>query len=104
MTTSSQRPYSGLPIPPGEILEEELEARGMTPSELAARIGRPAQVIEEIIRAEKSITPEIAIGLSDALDIESQFWINLELDYRATLERSSEYARSVGNLTPASVR
>ena len=104
MTTSSQRPYSDLPIPPGEILEEELEARGMTPGELAARMNRPIQAINEIIRADKSITPEIAVGLSDALNIEPQFWINLETDYRATLRRSSEYARSVGDLTPASVR
>ena len=35
----------------------------MTQKELAARLGRPAQAINEIIKAKKSITPETAIGV-----------------------------------------
>ena len=90
MATSSPRAYSDLPIPPGEVLEEELEARGMTQKELAARLGRPAQVINEIIRAKKSITPETAIGLGRVLGVDAQFWINLEATYRMTLARQRE--------------
>ena len=90
MTTSSPRAYSDLPIPPGEVLEEELEARGMTQKELAARLGRPAQVINEIIKAKKSITPETAIGLGKVLGIDPQFWTNLEANYRMTLARKRE--------------
>lgn len=85
MTTSSARAYSDLPIPPGEVLKEELEARGMTQKELAARLGRPAQAINEIIRGKKAITPETAIGLERALGIDARFWANLETDYRMTL-------------------
>ena len=90
MTTSSPRAYSDLPIPPGEILEEELEARGMTQRELAARLGRPAQAINEIIKAKKSINPETAIGLGRVLGIEPHFWMNLEASYRMTLARKQE--------------
>ena len=90
MTTSSPRAYSDLPIPPGEVLEEELEARGMTQKELAARLGRPAQVINEIIKAKKTITPETAIGLGRVLGIDPQFWTNLEANYRMTLARKRE--------------
>ena len=90
MTTSSSRSYSDLPIPPGEVLEEELEARGMTQKELAARLGRPAQVINEIIKAKKSITPETAIGLGKVLGIDPQFWTNLEVNYRMTLAQRQE--------------
>ena len=90
MATSSPRAYSDLPIPPGEVLEEELEARGMTQKELAARLGRPAQAINEIIRAKKSITPETAIGLGRVLGIDAQFWVNLEATYRMTLARQRE--------------
>ncbi len=90
MTTSGTRVYSDLPIPPGEILEEELEARGMTQKELAARLGRPAQAINEIIRAKKAITPETAIGLGRVLGIEAHYWTNLEANYRMTLARQQE--------------
>ena len=78
--------YPDLAIPPGEVLAEELEVRGMTQQELADRIGCSPQVIDEIVRAERAITPEIATGLGKALGIESQFWINFEEHYRMTLE------------------
>ena len=90
MVNKEPRTYSDTPIPPGEVLEEELEARGMTQRELAARLGRPAQAINEIIRAKKSITPETALGLAAVLGIDAQFWVNLETDYRMTLARKRE--------------
>ena len=98
MTTSKQRLYSDLPIPPGEVLEEELEARGMTQRELAARLGRPPQAINEIIRAKKSITPETAIGLGKVLGIDAQFWASLEADYRMTLARKREHDMLADNV------
>ena len=90
MTISRPRVHSDLPIPPGEILEEEIEARGMTQKELAARLSRPAQVINEIIRGKKAITAETAIGLGKVLGIDAQFWMNLESNYRITLARKRE--------------
>ena len=90
MVNKEPRTYSDMPIPPGEVLEEELDARGMTQKELAARLGRPAQTINEIIGAKKSITPETALGLAAVLGIDAQFWINLETDYRMALARKHE--------------
>ncbi|MEX2599546.1 MAG: HigA family addiction module antitoxin, partial [Dehalococcoidia bacterium] len=90
MTTSSKRMYSDLPIPPGEVLEEELEAIGMTQKELAARLDRPPQVVNEIIRGKKAITPETAFELEKVLGIPAQFWVNLEAAYRITLARNKD--------------
>ena len=85
MTTGLQRVSSDMPIPPGEILAEEIEARGMTQRELAARLGRPAQVVNDIIRAKKAITPETAIVLGNVLGTTDRFWLNLENEYRMIL-------------------
>ncbi len=90
MATSDARVLSDMPIPPGEILEEEIEARGMTQKELAARLGRPAQAINEIIKAKKAITPHTAIGLGKVLGISPQYWMTLEADYRMALEMNRE--------------
>ena len=87
MTTKGQRVYSDLPIPPGEILAEEIEARGMTQRELATKLGQPPQVINEIICGKKAITPDTAIGLCLVLGIEASYWMNLETDYQMTLAR-----------------
>ena len=90
MTTKPPRVYSDLPIPPGEILAEELAARGMTQRELAARLDRPPQVISEIVRAKKAITPDTAIALGKVLGGAPEFWTNLEADYQMTLARQRE--------------
>ena len=86
MTTKTPRVYSDLAIPPGETLSEELEVRGMTQEELAEKMGCSPQVVAEIVRAERAITPELAADLGKALGIETQFWINFEEHYRMTLE------------------
>ena len=62
MTTSDSRISSDLPVPPGEVLAKEIEDQGMTQEELAARLERPAQAINEIIKAKKAITADTAIG------------------------------------------
>ena len=79
--------WSDMPIPPGEILAEELEARGMNQRGLATRLGRPLQVVNEIINAKKAITPDTALELEMVLGIDAQYWANLESCYRITLAR-----------------
>ena len=82
--------YSDLAIPPGETLADEIAARGMTQTELATRLGRPVQVVNEIIRAKKSITDDTALGLEKVLGIPAAFWVNLEQNFRMTRARLRE--------------
>ncbi len=87
MTISPNRAWSDLPVSPGSVLEEEIEYRGMTQKELAARMGRPTQVINEIVRGKKAITHDTASELQKALGVSAQFWVNMETAYRMTLAR-----------------
>lgn len=86
MTTKSTLLFSDLAIPPGEVLEEELEERGMTQEELADKMGCSPQVIAEIVRAERPITPEIASALGEVLGGDPKFWTNFEEHYQLTIE------------------
>lgn len=85
--TTEQRAWSNVPIPPGEILEEEIAALGMTQQELALRTGRPVQVINEIVRGKKAITHDTALGLEKVLGVPAHVWINLEAEYQLTKAR-----------------
>ncbi len=87
MAEPTNRTYSDMAIPPGEILAEELEARSMTQRQLAEEMGRPAQVINEIIKGKKAITPATALQLEDALGPSAEFWMGLR--------------RRMGSLLPA---
>ncbi|MEK7996069.1 MAG: HigA family addiction module antitoxin [Planctomycetota bacterium] len=69
-------------FPPGEYIREELETRGWTQLDLAAILGRPATVVNEVIAGARSITPETAQGLADAFGTSAQLWMNLESSYQ----------------------
>jgi HTH-type transcriptional regulator/antitoxin HigA len=85
-----KRVYSDLPIPPGEYLAEVLAAKGMAQAELARRIGRPIQAVNEIIKGEKAITPATAIQLERALDVPAHIWTGLESRYQLIKARLEE--------------
>lgn len=69
-------------FPPGEILREELEARGWSQIDLAEILGRPVKLVNEIIAGKRAVTPETAQGLSDALGTSPELWMNLEAQYQ----------------------
>ena len=66
---------------PGSLLAEELEVRGMSQRELARRIGRPFQVVNEIVRGRKSITAETALQLEGEFGTPAYLWLSLQSDY-----------------------
>jgi len=91
MATKFNRRYSDLAIPPGEALEEEIEARGMTPEELAGLCGETLETIQKIFQGRQEITPALAAKLEKAVaGIKGSFWLNLERIYQETLARTGE--------------
>ena len=90
MTTS--RPLrSDLPVPPGDYLLEVLQERGMTQTELARRLGRPLQPINEIAHGKKAITVQTALQLEHVLGVPAHIWTSLEAEYRIALARKSAH-------------
>ncbi|MCH8273823.1 MAG: HigA family addiction module antidote protein [Armatimonadetes bacterium] len=82
--------------PPGETLQETLEAFGWTQAELAERMNRPPKTINEIIKGRAGITPETALQLERVLGISAAFWNNREANYRDWIARSAERRRLGG--------
>ncbi|MDD5287854.1 MAG: HigA family addiction module antitoxin [Dehalococcoidales bacterium] len=77
--------FPDIAIPPGEHLAEEIEARGISQKELAKRMGRPINAINEIIHGKKAITAETALQLEGVMpEIPARFWLNLETDFQLT--------------------
>lgn len=69
-------------FPPGELIRDEMEARGWTQTDLAEILGRPVRLVNEILSGKRAITPETARGLGEAFGVDPQFWMNLEGAYR----------------------
>ena len=75
-------PTNRAPTHPGEmLLEEFIKPMGITQKEFALNLGWTYAKLNEIVHAKRGITPETALALSDALEIEPEFWLNLQRDW-----------------------
>lgn len=77
----SNTPHDPLPIdqtPVGELLGEELEARGWSQADFAAVIDRPTQFVSEIVTGKKEITRESAAQIGAALSQSPEYWLKLQ--------------------------
>lgn len=74
-------------FPPGEYLRDELHDRGWSVTEFAEIIGRPIQVVSEILNGKKEITTETAFEFGEALGTSPDLWINLQTNYRLFMAR-----------------
>jgi len=75
---------------PGVTLQEILEAKGMTQSELSERMIRPLKTISEIIHGKTQITPETAVQLENVLGLPAIFWLNRESRYQEYIAKKEE--------------
>jgi len=69
------------PIHPGEVLAEELEQLGVSPTELSRQIRVPANRISQIINGKRAITGDTALRLAHWFGTSPQFWMNLQALY-----------------------
>jgi HTH-type transcriptional regulator/antitoxin HigA len=79
-------------FPPGEFIKDELEARHWTQEDLAWVMARDLRVVNEIITGRRSITPDTARGLGEALETSAQYWMNLQAAFQLAQGESQSEA------------
>lgn len=73
--------------PPGETIAEVLSSRGWTGAELASRMGKSTDVVEDLLSGTSPITIGIARELNRLIGASVSFWMTRDLQYRKDLER-----------------
>ena len=68
-------------VHPGEVLKDELEEMGITPTEFARQIGVPPNRIGQIVAGKRSVTGDTALRLGHWFGADPQFWLNLQAQY-----------------------
>lgn len=79
--------HPSTPIHPGEILKDELEARGMSQRKFADLIGVSYSVLNEVINGKRPITTEYALKIEAATDIPAHIWLNMQAEYNMQTAR-----------------
>lgn len=65
-------------VHPGKILAEELDALGVTPTELSRQIAVPPNRISQIINGKRAITGDTALRLAHWFKSTPEFWLDLQ--------------------------
>jgi antitoxin HigA-1 len=68
-------------VHPGEILKDELDELGVTPTEFARQIDVPPNRISQIIAGKRSITGDTALRFGHWFGTDPQFWLNLQAQF-----------------------
>lgn len=82
MALSKNQYQPDFAVPPGWVLEERLDARGITHAEFVRRCACSPQLIGEIIAGKASITQETALKFELVLGVDASIWLGIEADYR----------------------
>ena len=85
-------PVNGLspfiPVHPGEILGDELKARGIRQKDFAKAAGLQASHLSAIIHGVRTITPSVAQKIESCLTgISAGFWIKAQKEYNMEILR-----------------
>lgn len=86
------------PIHPGKFLADELEATGLTASQLAETLDVPPNRIYQILNGKRALTADTALRLAQWLGTSAEFWLNLQKIYELRLaerEEGSKIKRSI---------
>lgn len=75
-------PNKRSPTHPGEmLLKEFLNELGVSQKAFAEHIGWTYPRLNEIINKRRGVTADSALALSEALNMEPEFWMNLQRDW-----------------------
>ncbi len=71
--------------PPGDTIQETIDVMGMSQTELAERMGRPKEKINDVIKGREPISTATAFQLEKVLGIPASFWLNREKEFRTQI-------------------
>jgi antitoxin HigA-1 len=95
-STIFEAPLDGWGLPPthpGEILAEEIGARGLTVDALALKLRVRPDHLGEIIEGKRAVSAEMALRLGRFMGTGAVFWLNLQSAYDLAKAREEVGAR-----------
>ena len=79
--------YGAFPTHPGEVLKDEIEARGITQRQLADSMGFTYSVVNEILNGRRPLTAKTALMFEAVLDVPADSLMFLQTKYNLQIAR-----------------
>ena len=75
--------------PPGYVLEDHLEARGLTSAEFARKYSLSPELIKGVIDGSAPIDADLAAIFGREFSLAASVWLNMEAIYRRRLAQKA---------------
>ena len=93
------------PTHPGEVIKDELIARGISQKDFAERIGVPYTMLNDILNERRPLSAATALFVESALGLSADLLMGLQLDYTMQRARNDvEIKRKLRSVRPYSSR
>ena len=95
--SDNMKPTNAMPpTHPGEILADELGARGVSAAEFAAETGMPAETVGAILDGRRPVREDAALRLSRFLGTTPDLWLSLQASFDARTARTESRIQAGG--------
>lgn len=78
---------SDIALHPGDIIQDELEARGIKKTDFAERLNMKASHFSELLHAKRNVSAATALKLEALLNIPAEYWLRVQVYYDLFIER-----------------
>lgn len=93
------------PTHPGEVIKDELIARGISQKDFAERIGVPYTMLNDILNERRPLSAATALFVESALGLSADLLMGLQSDYTMQRARNdAEIKRKLRSVRPYSSR
>ena len=75
---------------PGDVLKEELEARGISQKKFSELINVPYTQLNEILNGKRPVTTDFALMMEAALGINPELLINMQSRYNMSVAKQKK--------------
>ena len=82
--------YGAFPTHPGEVLKDEIEARGISQRQVADSVGLTYSVVNEILTGRRALTAKPARMFEAALDVPADTLMYLQMKYNMQTTRNDK--------------
>jgi antitoxin HigA-1 len=82
--------HTDISLHPGDVLQDELEARDIKKSSFAQQLGMKPGHFSELLHGKRHISAATAIKLENLLGISAEYWMRVQVYYDLFVERRKE--------------
>ena len=92
LSTRGKEIFTDIALHPGEIINDELEARNIKKIVFAEQIGMKPGHLSDLLHGKRHVSAATAIKLEKLLNIPAEYWMRVQVYYDLFIERKKEEA------------